>query len=132
MRWTVTLVAEVQPGQRIAALDDVTRRPDSPGMRPRIWASRLGRTRPVFGRSARTSHARGRQTCDGRRGKPPGLSITTSPTTRWCSGPNRSRRAGGPQVANVALARKLAHVLHAMWKHETTYNPTRGARPIAA
>jgi hypothetical protein len=38
----------------------------------------------------------------------------------------------GPQVAIMALARKLAHVLYALWKHETTYDPTRGARSIAA
>jgi hypothetical protein len=32
----------------------------------------------------------------------------------------------------MALARKLAHVLYALWKHDTTYDPARGARPIAA
>jgi transposase len=34
--------------------------------------------------------------------------------------------------AHTALARKLAHVLYAMWKHETTYDPARAARPLAA
>jgi hypothetical protein len=29
----------------------------------------------------------------------------------------------------VALARKLAHVLYALWKHHTAYDPVRGARP---
>ncbi len=38
----------------------------------------------------------------------------------------------GAQVAIMALARKLAHVLYALWKHETTYDPVRGARPVAA
>jgi transposase len=38
----------------------------------------------------------------------------------------------GAQVAIMALARKLAHVLYALWKHGTTYNPARGARPVAA
>ena len=38
----------------------------------------------------------------------------------------------GAQVAIMALARKLAHVLYALWKHGTTYDPARGARPIAA
>jgi hypothetical protein len=38
----------------------------------------------------------------------------------------------GAQVAITALARKLAHLLYAMWKHETTYDPARAARPIAA
>ena len=38
----------------------------------------------------------------------------------------------GPQVAIMALARKLAHVLYAMWKHETSYDPTRAARAAIA
>ena len=38
----------------------------------------------------------------------------------------------GSQVAITALARKLAHVLYALWKHEATYDPARGARPMAA
>jgi hypothetical protein len=38
----------------------------------------------------------------------------------------------GAQVAIMALARKLAHVLYALWKHGTTYDPARGARPAAA
>jgi transposase len=38
----------------------------------------------------------------------------------------------GAQVAIMALARKLAHVLYALWKHGTTYDPARGARPVAA
>jgi transposase len=38
----------------------------------------------------------------------------------------------GAQVAIMALARKLAHVLYAMWKHRTTYDPARAARPAAA
>ena len=38
----------------------------------------------------------------------------------------------GTLVAIMALARKLAHVLYALWKHETTYDPVRGAQPVAA
>ena len=38
----------------------------------------------------------------------------------------------GNQVAIMALARKLAHVLYALWKHDTAYDPVRGARPVAA
>jgi hypothetical protein len=37
----------------------------------------------------------------------------------------------GPHVAITALARKLAHVLYALWKHQTTYDPLRSARPAA-
>jgi hypothetical protein len=36
----------------------------------------------------------------------------------------------GPQFAIMALARKLAHVLYAMWKHEATYDPFRAAREV--
>jgi hypothetical protein len=35
-------------------------------------------------------------------------------------------------VTITALARKLAHVLYALWKNETTYDPARSAHPIAA
>ena len=38
----------------------------------------------------------------------------------------------GAQVAIMALARKLSHVLYALWKHQTTYDPARGARVPAA
>ena len=34
----------------------------------------------------------------------------------------------GAQVAIMALARKLSQVLYALWKHQTTYDPARGAR----
>jgi hypothetical protein len=35
-------------------------------------------------------------------------------------------------VAIMALARKLSHVLYALWKHRTTYDPARSAQPSAA
>ena len=35
------------------------------------------------------------------------------------------------QVAIVALARKMAGILYAVWKNETTYNPTHGAHAQA-
>jgi len=38
----------------------------------------------------------------------------------------------GVQIAITALARKLAHVLYAMLKHETVYDPARSARRVAA
>lgn len=38
----------------------------------------------------------------------------------------------GAQVAIMALARKLAHVLYALWKHEVFYEPSRAARLLAA
>ena len=38
----------------------------------------------------------------------------------------------GAQVAITALARKLAHVLYALWKHQTVYDPAQQARLLAA
>ena len=35
-------------------------------------------------------------------------------------------------VAIMALARKLAHILYALWKHGTTYDPSRSAQTVAA
>jgi hypothetical protein len=37
----------------------------------------------------------------------------------------------GVQIAIMALAWKLAHVLYALWKHETSYDPSRAARLAA-
>jgi transposase len=51
------------------------------------------------------------------------------PMVQWAK---RIAERRGAQVAITALARKLSHVLYAMWKHKTTYEPARSARPIAA
>ena len=51
------------------------------------------------------------------------------PMVQWAK--QVAARRGAP-VAIMALARKLAHVLYAMWKHATTCDPARGARAIAA
>jgi hypothetical protein len=37
----------------------------------------------------------------------------------------------GPHVAIMALARKLAHVLYALWEHQATYGPLHSAQPAA-
>jgi transposase len=51
------------------------------------------------------------------------------PMVQWAK--RIAERRGAP-VAITALARKLSHVLFAMWKHETTYDPARSARAIVA
>jgi transposase len=51
----------------------------------------------------------------------------TDPMVHWAKGIAERR---GARVAITALARKLSHVLFAMWKHETTYDPSRSARAI--
>ena len=38
----------------------------------------------------------------------------------------------GAQIAIMALARKLSHVLYAMWKYETIDDSARSARVLAA
>ena len=53
----------------------------------------------------------------------------TEPMAQWAK-QIADRR--GAQVAIMALARKLAHVLYALWKHEASYDPTRAARLVAA
>jgi transposase len=50
------------------------------------------------------------------------------PMVRWARQVAARR---GPHVAIMALARKLAHVLYALWKHHATYDPLRLARPAA-
>lgn len=37
----------------------------------------------------------------------------------------------GSRIAIVALARKIATVLYAVWKHDTPYDPSRAARARA-
>ncbi len=53
-----------------------------------------------------------------------------SPLVQWA---RRVADRRGKKVAVIALARKLAAIMYAMWKHETTYQPLRAAAlPIAA
>jgi transposase len=47
------------------------------------------------------------------------------PMGRWAAEIEKRR---GKHVAAVALARKLAGILYAIWRDGTTYNPFRGAR----
>ena len=47
------------------------------------------------------------------------------PMVRWAQ---RIAARRGRRIAIVALARKLAGILYALWRDGTTYDPTRGAR----
>lgn len=49
------------------------------------------------------------------------------PMARWAAEIEKRR---GKHIAAVALARKIAGVLYAIWRDGTTYNPFRGARPV--
>jgi transposase len=124
-------VGPVTAARFVAALDDVDRFPNAASV-----ASYLGLIPGENTTGFRTKRTR--------------LTRAGAPQVRWALGqaawslylhrPNdpmvqwakqvAARR--GAQVAIMALARKLAHVLYALWKHGTTYDPARGARPIAA
>jgi transposase len=128
---TVPGVGPVTSARFVAAVDDVNRFPDAAsvasylGLIPgeNTTGFRTKRTHLTRAGSPQVRWALGQAAWSLYRHQP------TDPMVQWAK-QIATRR--GPQVANVALARKLAHVLYAMWKHETTYNPTRGARPIAA
>jgi transposase len=51
------------------------------------------------------------------------------PIVRWCLEVEKRR---GKRIAVVALARKLCGILFAIWRDETTYDPRRGADPVAS
>lgn len=128
---TVPGVGPVTVARFVAALDDVGRFPNAASV-----ASYLGLIPGENTTGVRTKRTR--------------LTRAGAPQVRWALGQAAwslylhrprdpmvqwakqvvSRR--GAQVAIMALARKLAHVLYALWKHNTTYDPTRGARPVAA
>jgi transposase len=48
------------------------------------------------------------------------------PLVQWVRAVEQRR---GVRIAIVALARKIAGILYAMWRDETDYNPARGALP---
>jgi transposase len=128
---TVPGVGPVTAARFVAALDDVDRFPNAASV-----ASYLGLIPGENTTGFRTKRTR--------------LTRAGAPQVRWALGQaawslylHRPRdpmvqwakqvaTRRGSQVAIMALARKLAHVLYALWKHGTTYDPVRGARPIAA
>ena len=128
---TVPGVGPVTAARFVAALDDVERFPNAASV-----ASYLGL---IPGEN--TTGFRAKRTRLTRAGAPQVrwalgqaawslyLHRPHDPMVQWAKQVAARR---GAQVAIMALARKLAHVLYALWKHGTTYDPTRGARPIAA
>jgi transposase len=128
---TVPGVGPVTAARFVAALDDVERFPNAASV-----ASYLGLIPGENTTGFRTKRTR--------------LTRAGAPQVRWALGQaawslylhrphdpmvqwaKQVAARRGKQVAIMALARKLAHVLYALWKHGTTYDPARGARPIAA
>lgn len=49
------------------------------------------------------------------------------PMVQWCYQVERRR---GPKIAVVALARKIAGILYAIWRDGSTYDPRRAAQPL--
>jgi transposase len=128
---TVPGVGPVTAARFVAALDDVDRFPNAASV-----ASYLGL---IPGEN--TTGFRAKRTRLTRAGAPQVrwalgqaawslyLHRPHDPMVQWAKQVAARR---GAQVAIMALARKLAHVLYALWKHGTIYDPARGARPIAA
>lgn len=128
---TVPGVGPVTAARFVAAIDDVDRFPNAASV-----ASYLGLIPGENTTGFRTKRTR--------------LTRAGAPQVRWALGQaawslylHRPRdpmvqwakqiaTRRGAQVAIMALARKLAHVLYALWKHATTYDPARGAQPVAA
>lgn len=122
-------VGPVTAARFVAAVDDVTRFPTAASL-----ASYLGLVPGENTTGFRTKRTR--------------LTRAGAPQVRWALGQaawsiyvrrtqdpmalwaKQIAARRGPQVAIMALARKLAHVLYAMWKHETTYEPARAALAV--
>jgi transposase len=128
---TVPGVGPVTSARFVAALDDVERFPTASsvasylGLIPgeNTTGFRAKRTRLTRAGSPQVRWALGQAAWSLYVHRP------RDPMVRWA---NQVAARRGRQVAITALARKLAHVLYALWKHGTTYDPVRGARPIAA
>jgi transposase len=128
---TVPGVGPVTSARFVAALDDVDRFPNAasvasylgliPGENTTGFRSR--RTHLTRAGAPQVRWALGQAAWSLYRHRP------KDPMVQWAK-QIATRR--GTLVAIMALARKLAHVLYALWKHETTYDPVRGAQPVAA
>jgi transposase len=128
---TVPGVGPVTSARFVAAIDDVARFPTAasvasylglvPGenttgfrtKRTRLTRAGAPQVRWVLGQAAWSVYIRRKR----------------DPMVQWA---RQIAERRGVQVAIMALARKLAHVLYALWKHEVSYDPARAARLIAA
>ena len=129
---TVPGVGPVTAARFVAAIDQVDRFPDAssvasyvgliPGEKTTGFRTRRRRLTRAGAPQVRWALGQAAWSCYLRRPK--------DPMVQWAKQIAERR---GAQVAIMALARKLSHVLYALWKHQTTYDPARGARsPLAA
>ena len=129
---TVPGVGPVTAARFVAAIDQVDRFPDAssvasyvgliPGEKTTGFRTRRRRRTRAGAPQVRWALGQAAWSCYLRRPK--------DPMVQWAKQIAERR---GAQVAIMALARKLSHVRYALWKHQTTYDPARGARsPLAA
>lgn len=128
---TVPGVGPVTAARFVAALDDIDRFPNAAtvasylGLIPgeHTTGFRTKRTRLTRAGAPQVRWALGQAAWSAYLRRP------DDPMVRWAKQVAARR---GAQVAIMALARKLAHILYALWKHGDTYDPARGARLVAA
>lgn len=128
---TVPGVGPVTAARFVAAIDQVDRFPDAssvasylgltPGEKTTGFRTKRGRLTRAGAPQVRWALGQAAWSCYLRRPR--------DPMVQWAK-QIAARR--GAQVAIMALARKLSHVLYALWKHKTTYDPSRGARGALA
>ena len=123
---TVPGVGPVTSARFVAALDDVERFPNASSV-----ASYLGLVPGENTTGFRTKRTRltraGAPQVRWALGQAAWSLYLRRPRIRWCYGPSRSPRGGAARSPSWRSRRKLAHVLYALWKHETAYDPARGA-----
>lgn len=128
---TVPGVGPVTAARFVAALDDVDRFPNAASVASYLGLIPGENTTGFRAKRTRLTHAGAPQVrwALGQAAWSLYIHRPHDPMVQWAKQVAARR---GAQVAIMALARKLAHVLYALWKHETIYDPARGARPIAA
>ncbi len=124
---TVPGVGPVTAVSFVATVDDVRRFRRAHqvqsylGLVPREWSSsetqRKGRITKAGNSRTRWLLVEAAWGILGRRTKP-----DTAPLREWAEGIRRRR---GKQTAAVALARRLAGILYAMWRDQTAYDPVK-------
>ena len=123
---TVPGVGPVTAARFVAAIDQVDRFPDAssvasyldliPGEKTTGFRTRRRRLTRAGAPQVRWALGQAAWSCYLRR--------PNDPMVQWAKQIAERR---GAQVAIMALARKLSHVLYALWKHQTTYDPGTGS-----
>jgi len=128
---TVPGVGPVTAARFVAAVDDIDRFPNASSVASYLGLIPGERTTGFHTKRTRLTRAGAPQVrwALGQAAWSLYLRRPQDPMVRWAKQVAARR---GVQVAITALARKLAQVLYALWKHGTTYDPMHGAQPVAA